>query len=104
VQVGDKIPEAVLYHSTNPEVVDACAIPSKINTAEFFKGKKVVIFAVPAAFSPTCSDNHLPGFISNLDVLKEKGVDAVMCLSADTVWALDAWGKKIGVGRNIVSF
>ncbi|KAJ3038364.1 hypothetical protein HDV00_000785 [Rhizophlyctis rosea] len=102
VKEGDRVPDGTLWYSSNPEDEDACAIPQKFNIAERTKGKKVIIFAVPASFSPTCSEKHVPGFLVKGIELKEKGVAEVICLSADTVWSQDAWGKKLKVGTQIL--
>ena len=64
-----------------------------ISTSEIFDGKKVVLFAVPGAFTPTCSVSHLPGFVVHVDDIKAKGVDTVVCMSVNDVFVVDAWGK-----------
>lgn len=64
------------------------------NTAELFTNKKIVMFAVPGAFTPTCSDSHLPGYIVLADELKAKGVDAIICLSVNDAFVMNAWGKS----------
>ncbi len=87
VQVGDSIPEATLK-------VMGEKGPQDVTTAEMFGGKKVVMFAVPGAFTPTCSAAHLPGYVVNADKIKEKGVDAVVCLSVNDAFVMDAWGKS----------
>ena len=67
--------------------------PAGISTADIFDGKKVVLFAVPGAFTPTCSMAHLPGFVVHADAIKAKGVDTVACMSVNDVFVMDAWGK-----------
>lgn len=67
--------------------------PVEISTRDIFADKKVVLFAVPGAFTPTCSAAHLPGFVVQADVIKEKGVDSIVCLSVNDVFVMDAWGK-----------
>jgi peroxiredoxin len=67
--------------------------PKPIATDELFKGKKVVLFALPGAFTPTCSTSHLPGFVVNADKIKAKGVDEVICLSVNDAFVMHAWGK-----------
>lgn len=86
VQVGDSIPEVTLK-------VMGEKGPEDLSTKELFSGKKVVLFAVPGAFTPTCSAAHLPGFVANADKIKEKGVDAIVCLSVNDAFVMDAWGK-----------
>ena len=85
VQVGDSIPEVSL------KVLGEQG-PGDISTSEIFSGKKVVLFAVPGAFTPTCSAAHLPGFVASADKIKEKGVDAIVCVSVNDPFVMKAWG------------
>jgi peroxiredoxin len=68
--------------------------PEDLNTGDFFAGKKVVLFAVPGAFTPTCSAAHVPGFVVNADKILAKGVDAIVCLSVNDAFVMSAWGKS----------
>ena len=86
VQVGDSIPDVTL------KIMGENG-PEDISTADVFSGKKVVMFAVPGAFTPTCSNAHLPGFVANADKIKEKGVDTIVCISVNDAFVMDAWGK-----------
>lgn len=86
IQVGDKIPQATMK-------VMGEKGPADITTSEIFDGKKVVIFAVPGAFTPTCSAAHLPSFVVNADKIKAKGVDSIVCVSVNDAFVMDAWGK-----------
>lgn len=86
VQVGDSIP------AVNLKVLGEKG-PADVSTDEIFSGKKVVMFAVPGAFTPTCSAAHLPGFVANADKIKAKGVDAIVCVSVNDPFVMDAWGK-----------
>ena len=95
LMVGDEIPEFKLTHMTGDG-------PAPITTTELFSGKKVVLFALPGAFTPVCSGQHLPGYLSNADAIKAKGVDTIACLSVNDAFVMDAWGKSLGVGDNIV--
>jgi len=95
IQVGDRIPEATLYHMT-PDG------PQAITTEEIFGGKKVVLFALPGAFTPTCSAKHLPGFVAGADEIKAKGVDTIACLSVNDAFVMGAWGKDQSVGGKVL--
>lgn len=86
ISVGDRIPSANLTRMTGEG-------PQPVSTDDFFAGRKVVLFAVPGAFTPTCSAKHLPGFTANAEALRAKGVDTVACLATNDVFVMDAWGK-----------
>ncbi len=93
IKVGDKIPEATLYESTG--FGEACPLnPNPVNTVEATKGKRVVIFALPGAYTPTCSAKHVPGYLASFDKLKEKKVDEIWCLSVNDGYVMAAWGKE----------
>ena len=87
IQVGEKLPEA-----TFQQMQDGKA--QNVTTADVFSGKKVVVFAVPGAFTPTCSEKHLPGFVSCCDAIKAKGVDTIACTSVNDAFIMDAWQKS----------
>jgi peroxiredoxin len=76
--------------------------PQKMTTDELFKGRTVVLFSVPGAFTPTCDAKHLPGFVEHVDKLKAKGVDAVACTAVNDVFVMNAWGKSSNVGDKIL--
>jgi peroxiredoxin len=95
INVGDKVPHAVFTHF-GPQG------PAPISTEELFAGKKVALFAVPGAFTPTCSVKHLPGFKERAADLKAKGVDTIACLSVNDVFVMKAWGESQGVGDEIM--
>ncbi len=86
IQVGDKIPDA-------PLSIGSADGPQNTTTGEFFGGKKVVLFALPGAFTPTCSAAHLPGYVVHADQLKAKGVDTIACLSVNDAFVMQAWGE-----------
>ena len=91
IQEGEKIP-AVTLKETNMQ---------DVTTDALFAGKKVVLFAVPGAFTPTCSEKHLPGFIESADAIRAKGVDDIICLSVNDAFVMDAWGKDRGAGDKV---
>jgi len=86
ISVGDRVPQVTLYHMGEKG-------PAPISTDDIFAGKKVVLFALPGAFTPTCSASHVPGFVVNADKLKAKGVDTIACLSVNDAFVMGAWGK-----------
>ena len=95
IQIGDRIPDATLFEST--EFGEACPVsPTKISVAEATKGKRVVIFGLPGAYTPTCSAKHVPGYVKHLDALKAKKVDEVWCISVNDGYVMAAWGKELG--------
>lgn len=87
VKAGDKIPQATLMHMSD-------AGPAPISTDDLFSGKTVAMFALPGAFTPTCSNQHLPGFIEKSEELRAAGVDTIVCLSVNDAFVMDAWGKQ----------
>jgi len=95
IKVGDKLPQAT-FTVMGPDG------PKPMTSDELFKGKTVALFAVPGAFTPTCSAKHLPGFKQKAAELKGKGVDAIACLSVNDVFVMNAWGKDQGVGDDIL--
>jgi glutaredoxin/glutathione-dependent peroxiredoxin len=94
VKVGDKVPSAVLTEMT----ADG---PKPVSTDELFTGKKTVLFAVPGAFTPVCSGQHLPGYVQNADKFKAKGVDQIVCVSVNDAFVMGAWGKDQQCGSKV---
>lgn len=76
--------------------------PGRITTDELFKGRKVVLFSVPGAFTPTCSNEHLPGYVNNAGALQAKGVDQIACMAVNDVFVMDAWGRSAGAGDSVL--
>ena len=95
IQVGEKVPSLILQQKTDEGVFD-------ISTDEIFRGKKVVLFALPGAFTPTCSATHLPGYVVKADELKEKGIDRIVCLSVNDAHVMKAWGDQQNVKERIM--
>lgn len=94
IQVGDRIPEATLLKATAEG-------PQPVSTADYFAGRKVALFSVPGAFTPTCSVKHLPGFVERADELKAKGVDEVACVAVNDAFVMQAWGSQSGADGKV---
>jgi peroxiredoxin len=95
IKIGDKLPQAEFTTMTGDG-------QQKVSTDTIFAGRKVVLFAVPGAFTPTCSMNHLPGFVQHIADIKAKGVDTVACVSVNDVHVMNAWGKSSGADGKIM--
>jgi peroxiredoxin len=95
ISVGDKIPAGTLKVAGSDGISDA-------STDDLFGGKKVVLFAVPGAFTPTCSAKHLPGFVEKADEIRAKGVDSIICLAVNDAFVMDAWGKAHNTSDKVV--
>ena len=95
ISAGEKMPSGTFGIMTESG-------PGSLSSDELFAGKKVVLVSVPGAFTPTCSLNHLPGFIDQAEQLAAKGVDTVACMAVNDVFVMDAWGKDRGVGEKVV--
>ena len=92
---GDKMPEAQLMHMTD-------AGPAPITTDELFGGKTVALFALPGAFTPTCSNQHLPGYIEKSEELRAAGVDTIVCLAVNDAFVMGAWGQQQGAAGKVM--
>jgi len=95
INVGDKLPEVKLKHKTAEGIKD-------LTTSDLFGGKKVLLFALPGAFTPTCSAKHLPGYVDKASDIKGKGIDRIVCLSVNDAFVMDAWGKDQKVGDKVI--
>ncbi|KAK6070999.1 peroxisomal matrix protein [Seiridium cupressi] len=108
LKAGDAFPEGVTftYIPPAPETSEfsACGMPIKYNASKEFKDKKVVVFALPGAFTPTCSAAHVPGYIAKLAELKAKGVDQIICLAYNDAYVMSGWGKANGVKDESIIF
>ena len=89
ISVGDKLPDVTLVKATENG-------PEQVNAAEYFKGKKVALFSVPGAFTPTCSARHLPGYVEKADELKSKGVDEIVATAVNDAFVMGAWNNASG--------
>jgi peroxiredoxin len=94
IQVGDRLPAVNLRQLTAEGIKD-------VPIADLTRGKKVVLFAVPGAFTPTCSEKHLPGFVDQAEAIKAKGIDAILCVAVNDPFVLGAWEKARNVGGKV---
>ena len=103
ITIGDKLPKATLMETT--EFGEACPLsPKPVSTAEAAKGKRIVLFGLPGAYTPTCSAKHVPGYLANLDAFKTKGVDEIWCVSVNDGYVMAAWGrdeKALGLTQDL---
>ena len=95
IKVGDHMPAGVLKTMSAEG-------PKDLTSEELFKGKKVVLFSVPGAFTPTCDAKHLPGFVQLADQIRAKGVDTIACMAVNDVFVMNAWGKASGVADKVL--
>ena len=94
IKAGDRLPEGKLTEATEFDNAAGCPLnPQDISVTDASKGKKIVIFGVPGAYTPTCSAKHVPGFVANHDKLKAKGVDEVWCVAVNDAFVMGAWGR-----------
>ena len=102
IKPGDHLPEGKLKESTEFDPGAGCPMPPKeVNVTEAAKGKKIVIFAIPGAFTPTCSAKHVPGYVANFDKLKAKGVDEIWCIAANDGFVMAAWGRTLNTAGKV---
>lgn len=95
IKAGDKMPSGVFGVMTESG-------PGAVSSNDLFSGKKVVLVSVPGAFTPTCSMNHLPGFVDHADEIRAKGVDTIACMAVNDVFVMNAWGKDKNVGDTVM--
>jgi peroxiredoxin len=95
IKVGDKVPSATFMEMKGGS-------PHPVKTDDLFNGKKVVLFALPGAFTPTCSAKHVPGFVQHADELKKKGIDSIACVSVNDAFVMGAWGEQQKAGDKVM--
>jgi peroxiredoxin len=94
INVGDRIPQTTFMKATGEG-------PEPVDSEEFFRGRRVALFSVPGAFTPTCSAKHLPGFIEKAEEIKAKGVDEIACTAVNDAFVMGAWGQSSGAGESV---
>jgi peroxiredoxin len=102
IKVGDRVPDGVLFESGGYSDENHCPTrPDQINVADHVKGKRIAIFGLPGAFTPTCSGKHLPGYLANYDKFKAKNVDEIWCVAVNDGYVMAAWGRDQKAGTKI---
>ena len=102
IKIGDRLPAGQLTECTEFDPSNGCPMnPHPLDVAAETKGKKIVIFGLPGAYTPTCSAKHVPGFVANYDKLKAKGVDEIWCLSVNDAFVMAAWGRDQKAGTKV---
>lgn len=101
IKIGDTLPDGVLTEYVEVETETCTLGPNAFKVADLVKGKKIVVVAVPGAFTPTCSEKHLPGFIQKAAEFKNKGVDEIWALAVNDAFVMGAWGRAEGVNGTI---
>ena len=93
IKVGDRVPDGTLTEFIETETAGCALGPNAFQVADLVKGKKILMFALPGAFTPTCSTKHVPGYVANFDAIKAKGVDEVWCVAVNDAFVMGAWGR-----------
>ena len=101
IKVGDKLPEGTLTEMIDVETPGCSVGPNNFTVGDLAKGKKIAIFGLPGAFTPTCSAKHVPSYVENRDKLKAKGVDEVWCISVNDAFVMGAWGRDQKAGGKV---
>ena len=101
IKVGDRLPEGQLQEFIDVETEGCPLGPNTFSVGEISKGKKIAIFGLPGAFTPTCSAKHVPGYVEKYDALKAKGVDEIWCLSVNDAFVMGAWGRDQKAGGKV---
>lgn len=101
IKIGDRLPEGELREFIEVETEGCTLGPNKFNVGDLVKGKKIVIFAVPGAFTPTCSEKHAPGFIQQAAAFKARGVDEIWCIAVNDAFVMGAWGRQLNANGTV---
>ena len=102
IKAGDRLPDGTLTELIETETPGCTLGPNAFKVSDLVKGKRIVVFGLPGAFTPTCSAKHLPGFVNNAEELKKKGVEVIACLSVNDAFVMDAWGKAQNAGDKVI--
>ena len=101
IKVGDHVPEGTLTEFIETETAGCTLGPNAFQVADLVKGKKILMFALPGAFTPTCSAKHVPGYVEHFDAIKAKGVDEVWCVAVNDAFVMGAWGRDQKVNGKV---
>jgi peroxiredoxin len=101
IKVGDRIPDGTLTEMVDTERPGCTIGPNNFTVSEQAKGKRIAIFGLPGAFTPTCSAKHVPSYVQNIDALRAKGVDEVWCVSVNDAFVMGAWGRDQKAGGKV---
>lgn len=101
IKVGDRVPDATLTEFIETETAGCSLGPNAFQVADLVKGKKILMFAVPGAFTPTCSAKHLPSYTEHFDAIKAKGVDEIWCVAVNDAFVMGAWGREQKAGGKV---
>lgn len=102
IKVGDRLPEGTLSESAEFDATTSCPMkPQSLSVTELAQGQKIIIFGLPGAFTPTCSAQHVPGYVANFDQLKAKGVDEIWCMAVNDGFVMAAWGRSLNAGGKV---
>src|SRR5690554_1764876 len=101
IKIGDRIPDGTLYEYYDAPTDTCAAGPNAFQVSEMAQGKTIALFAVPGAFTPTCSEKHLPGFLVESEALRAKGVDEIWCIAVNDAFVMGAWGREHNAGGKV---
>ncbi|MFA4914761.1 MAG: peroxiredoxin [Comamonadaceae bacterium] len=101
IKVGDRVPDGTLTEFIETETEGCTLGPNAFQVADLVRGKKIAVFAVPGAFTPTCSAKHVPGFLAQADAFRAKGVDEIWCVAVNDAFVMGAWGRDQKVGSKV---
>jgi peroxiredoxin len=101
IKVGDRLPDGTLQEFYDTETAGCSVGPNSFSVADLVKGKKIVIFGLPGAFTPTCSAKHVPGYLASYDALRSRGVEEIWCLSVNDAFVMGAWGRDQKAGGKV---